>query len=364
MRAGLILLGLTLPLTVTAGDKEKVTPPPPGWIEFSPRDKSFSVWLPDKGGKRSERERTMNVRTMRLKINIIQLEMNGGPTYNAGTVILPLALARKIPNQERIEIFRDAFVKEVTGKIDKEKEITLGPVKGREYQITTGRGPAVLRLFSAGSRIYRLMVIGSKDQVEGKDAETFLNSYKLPTALAAKTNVPQGTALVIPGDTFAFLQTAVKDNRLADVGVRGRLDKESYRDCPAYGGLLIGFQVGAERLVDALRPIYMTKDGEKMGDWIGKPPAKPITIKAKEGYVVGGINLKAGLSIDGLSLKFVKLDKGQLQVTDNYTSDWVGGQGGNRADIDGQGAFFVGVCGNLRRGTPVSVGLITVLQAK
>jgi hypothetical protein len=303
-----------------------------------------------------------------LKVNISQLEMNGGPTFNAGTVRVPPTLLRKIPIQERIEIFRDGFVKEVQGTIEKEKEIKQGRLTGREYLIMTGKSPARLRLFAFGSRIYRVMVLGTKEQVDSKDAETFLNSYQLPAAatVGTKGKLPERTALVIPGDMFAFLQAAVKEKRLAEVGISGfKLDKNHYQDCPVDGGLLIGFQVGLGRLVDALRPIYLTKDGEKMGEWIGKPPVKPITIKAKEGYVVGGINLKAGALIDGLSVNFMKLDKGRLQVTDNYTSDWIGGQGGNRTDIDGKGAFFVGICGRLtREGGPNSLWLITVLQSK
>jgi hypothetical protein len=79
--------------------------------------------------------------------------------------------------------------------------------------------------------------------------------------------------------------------------------------------------------------------------------------------VVGGITLRAGVVIGGLSVDFVKLDKDHLDLIDKYTSDWVGGDVGGKATIGGQGQFFVGVTGHLNDSmSPCSFGLITVLQ--
>src|SRR5207253_867337 len=102
MRTFGVVLALTLfPGVMDGGEQQN---PPEGWKEFSPRDKSFSVWLPDKGGRRSERERTLSVSGMRLKFNLVELQRNDGSTYSASTIIMPLQLTRKIPQQQRIEI--------------------------------------------------------------------------------------------------------------------------------------------------------------------------------------------------------------------------------------------------------------------
>jgi hypothetical protein len=395
MRTVTILMSLAIIPALVPGAEDKDTAPPKGWKDFSPKDKSFSVWLPDKGGRSSERERTLIVRGQRIKFNLIQLEANKGPTYSAASVLLPLQLTRKIPATERIEIFRDVFVEEVKGRIEQEKDIKQGRVSGKEYEIVTGQGVAKLRLYAMGGRVYKAMVFGSKEDVESENAKTFLESYKLPTRAtdpaAAKTSEtkpgdkpeskPAKTkpedklegkaAKLIPGEMFAYLKSSVEEQRLADVDITGfKLAKEEYRDVPTDGGILLGFQVGLGKLatnqfVNAIRPIYRTKSGEKMGKWHGPEPAKPVTVKAKPGYVVGSVTIRTGLGIDGFSLDFVKVEKDHVEKEGGYTSAWIGGQGGNRTTIGGQGYIFVGICGHLNdRGNACSLGLVTVLLAK
>jgi predicted Zn finger-like uncharacterized protein len=177
----------------------------------------------------------------------------------------------------------------------------------------------------------------------------------------------KGGTKVIPGDTYVYIQQCVQDKRLSDVDVRGFQTNRPFREAPALGAILIGFQVGLTKfidndVIDALRPIYLTRNGEVMGQWFGKQPANPITVKAKAGYVVSAINIRTGLLIDGFSLKFARLGQGQLQLDDNYESGWVGGPGGGPDTIGGNGLLFVGVCGSLNDGgAPCALGLITVM---
>src|SRR5262249_31731485 len=123
---------------------------------------------------------------------------------------------------------------------------------------------------------------------------------------------------VFTGDKFEYLKQAVKENHLLDADCGGfKMQREQYREVPESGGLLTGFQVGLGKFVnnttiESFRPIYLTKDGEAMGKWYGAAPARPTSYKAKPGYVVGSINLNAGLLIDGFSMDFVKLDKDHL----------------------------------------------------
>jgi S1-C subfamily serine protease len=175
-------------------------------------------------------------------------------------------------------------------------------------------------------------------------------------------------ALKITGDVFAFVQEAVRDKRLADVDIRGfTLSQNTYRDVCEEGGVLIGFQVGlgkfgANDIVNALRPIFRTKDGEKFGKWQGPAPAAPITVKAKPGYVVSGMAMRTQLAIDGFTLTFAKLGADGLDLKDTYNSEPAGGNGGGPSSIGGNGALFVGAMGHLNRGgSPCSLGLVAVL---
>ena len=174
----------------------------------------------------------------------------------------------------------------------------------------------------------------------------------------------------IPGDMFAYIRQAVADKRTTQIDVKGFTgNKNTYQDACEEGGVLIGFQVGLGKfgknsVIDSFRPIYLTSSGEKMGSWIGKASAQPVTTKAKNGHVVGAIEFRAGLAnADGLSLKFMKLDNGQLQAQDSYDGEWVGGKGGNQSKIGAAGVLAVGICGHLNnQGKPTSLGLVAVVS--
>jgi hypothetical protein len=174
-------------------------------------------------------------------------------------------------------------------------------------------------------------------------------------------------AIKFSGDVHEFAQAAVQENRVADVDIRGFKIGNKYRDVSNEGGILIGLQVGLEKLggkVSALRPIFLTKKGEQFGKWQGKAPANPITVKAKEGYVVSSMLIRTGVAIDGFTVTFAKLGANSLDVNDTYTSDAVGAGRERRkpASIGGKGALFVGItglCGDDK--TPCSLGLVALL---
>jgi hypothetical protein len=172
---------------------------------------------------------------------------------------------------------------------------------------------------------------------------------------------------VIPGDTHAFVRQAVQANNLKTVATGGfNANDKGFRDVPPEGAILIGFEAGLKpflgtQVVNSLRPIYLTKDGEKTGPWCGPRPAQSITMKAKAGYVVSAVNVRTGALLDGFSLEFARLAGGRLQLDDTYESVWVGGEGGGPDRLGGAGALYVGVCGNLtNENEPCNLGLVTL----
>jgi hypothetical protein len=376
MRAFVLLMGLAITIPSRAADEEPK--PPEGWKVFTPKDRAFSVWLPDMGGRQSESERSVIVRGTRIRVNVVKLQLKDGLTLTASSLALPLTLARRIPPQELLESIRDAVVQDARGTIEGEKEIKQGRLSGKEYTIATGKEQIRLRLFALPGRVYQATATGTKDQVQTTEAIAFLDSYKLPAPgtevgvdPVGRDNLAGKAATVIAGDMFGFFQTAVKEKRTADGDLKGfTLTKNVYRDSPDKGGILIGFNVGMRKFLDkdvigALQPIYLTRDGEITGEWIGPKPASATTVKAKSGYVVGGVKIRTGLGIDGFSLTFTKLDKDRLQVKETYQSDWIGLDGGQQTTLGGHGYFFVGVYGHLNDQTnPCSLGLITVLKPK
>lgn len=164
--------------------------PPPGWIEYSAKDRSFSAWLPQKSNRKNEREGTATVSGLRIKFSLVHVEVKS-LTYEASTLLLPARSVRPLSTKEKLEIIREVFLNEIRGKVTEETDIEKDRVKGKEYRIQAGRSLARLRAFARGGRLYRASVFGSKSQVDSKNADTFLESFqpsaKAPDGAASKS---------------------------------------------------------------------------------------------------------------------------------------------------------------------------------
>src|SRR4029077_10735016 len=125
-----------------------------------------------------------------------------------------------------------------------------------------------------------------------------------------------------------------------------------YSEIPAQGGLLIGFDLGVGKFfnietVYALRPIYMTAHGEtsiedhglfrgrrQVGRRVFKTKVlRTVRVVARPGYAVGGVPVRSGLHITGLSLTFMRINGRALDPLQSYDSEWVGDRtgGGERS---------------------------------
>jgi hypothetical protein len=161
--------------------------PPEGWADYAPRDKVFSVWVP-KGGKRTERTATVDVKGLRVRVNLLELQTEGKGRLSARTYLLPRPVAPRpkagkpapFPDPGALtEAVRDGFLKEVKGKVADEKEVKVGDVTGKEYLVKINdKAAARLRVFVMGLFIFEVSIAGTPEQVGGKDADTFLESFK------------------------------------------------------------------------------------------------------------------------------------------------------------------------------------------
>jgi serine/threonine protein kinase len=179
-----------------------------------------------------------------------------------------------------------------------------------------------------------------------------------PRAFAAAPQVPK--------TRFEAIQAAIKAHKYTTTPVLGgAFAKESFEEVPADGWILIGFEVGLEgfgngSIVAYLRPIYLTPGGEKVGETYGVPTRQIVTVKARPGFAVGALNIRAGGLLDGFSVTFMEIGKTSLKKEGAYTSEHIGGMGGNdQGKVDGDGAFVIGICGRtVDRGRPCSLGLV------
>jgi S1-C subfamily serine protease len=339
--------------------------PPPGWKEYSPKNRSFVVWLPERGGGQSERDHAMTSRGLRMMFNTLQYTPPGGPGYEAATVTLSALTARKLPPGQLADTFRDAYIEGTKGKVEDEKPIQQGRLAGKEFLIQTGTGRSRLRIFTLGSRIYLASVVGSPEQVEAAEATTFLDSFRLPDRPTAPDVAgPTPPAAGRPGPARPGQFNALTGETEI---MGGTFDKQFKDEAPA-GGLLIGFEVGLGKFVNndvirAIRPIFRTAAGkETRGKQHGTRADRVVTVKAKSGYAVGGLIAKAGLTVDGFSITYMAVGANGLDASQTYSSDWIGGKGGGlETQLGGTGAAVIGILGKENQRDCTGLGLL--LQA-
>ncbi|MSQ94071.1 MAG: hypothetical protein EXR98_05885 [Gemmataceae bacterium] len=147
--------------------------------------------------------------------------------------------------------------------------------------------------------------------------------------------------------------------------ILGAANNQTFRDEAPAGGRLIGFELGLSEafnvdMVRAVQPIYGTPNGEVAGRRFGADFTKPVLVKAKPGYAVGALNVKAGLIINGFSVTFMRVKGDGLDPTDSYSTQWIGDKTGGNGPIllAGDGATIVGVIGRHNARECTGIGLL------
>lgn len=175
------------------------------------------------------------------------------------------------------------------------------------------------------------------------------------------------------GTLFTAIRAGIKEKQTQTSPIYGggKTFKVPFQEVPA-AAVLIGFHYTLRKgtsgndLIDVLQPIYLTREGEKLGQLYGRvaPGTQLTTVKAGPGYAVGAMTLRTGLVIDGFSLTFMKLSRKGLQKDDSYKSENIGGKGGIEHVIAGDGSLIVGILGRKNpKGWAGGLGLV-LLPAK
>jgi S1-C subfamily serine protease len=323
--------------------------PPAGWKEYSPRDKAFVVWVPEKPQRQADQQRTSVVKGQRLRVDSLIGKTSAGLVYQAESIVLPLAFAKAARN-EMHDLFRDAIVSESKGRVKDSVEVQMGNLTGTEYTIDAGSSVTRARIFVIGARVHIVQVTGTAEQVAGTEGDTILSSFHLPAPSVAKG----------PNEGPLPKEVGV-GKELTFVG--GRLDP-AFKDVGPQGALLVGLEVVIgkpirDELIQSLRPIYRVGDKESFGTQFGTDTKNAVTIKAKPGYAIGALSAKARNVCDGFSVTFMKVVDGKLDPKDSYESDWIGWNGTFRVTkVGGDGTPAVGVAvkvGAIPRGNPKDV---------
>jgi hypothetical protein len=191
----------------------------------------------------------------------------------------------------------------------------------------------------------------------------------LPAVLALSASLLAAEEQAV---TFAAVKDAVAANRLQKSTTIGKGGRDTFSETTGQPSVLIGFEFGLGKnfkteVIYALRAIYLTADGPRLGPAHGvmsktdrsSKVTRTVTVQAKAGYAVGGITGRAPRFLNGVSLRFQRIDGTKLDGGDSYQSEWVGDRtGGSEVSIDTQGLLPVGIHGKTGAVECMSLGLI------
>jgi hypothetical protein len=148
------------------------------WKEYSSNEGKYSVLMP---GTPTNQTRNMNTPTGSITLYASALENNDTGyvvTYND----IPESLSQVLTPELLLQSIRKSAVSNVQGKLVDDQPITLASkYPGREIQVEIQDGKRVFRnrMYIVGNRLYQVVFAGTKDEIFSKDANKFLDSFKI-----------------------------------------------------------------------------------------------------------------------------------------------------------------------------------------
>jgi S1-C subfamily serine protease len=348
--------GLSLAAVVVGG------PPPSGWKEYAPLDRTFTAWVPSKPTSQSDNSRTRAVNGKLLTVNAVTGESASGLTYEAQSVLLLGAFGRA-PKRELAELFRDLIAKDLEGKVTDTQEVDVGALPGIESVIVSGKTTTRLRVFAAATGVYIASVSGSADLAASKEATTFLAAFR--PAEAGFPGFGGGMGGGIGGPSVGGPGVVAPAPKADGPPIYGGFNDPVFTDVAPEGGLLIGLEVGTapafgRNMTRAVRPIYRVNKNTVFGDQQGTQLDDVVSLKAKDGYAVGAVSVMHGLGFDGIKVTFMKVVDGtKLDPKDCYDSEYVGSDEKKAlTKIGGDGTPVVGITGKANDKDLTGFGLL------
>ena len=199
---------------VVAGEDEKIpdnptppTPPSPpnppsptptpsvvasGTNLYEPNSHRFTIAIP-KGKKTESSSRTIAIPVPPGKMPakgmparpVLSVEfsttlMSDGTRFTAASLGLPAAFLREVPEEHRLELYRDAFLKGANGQIVSETEIRQGKFAGREYLVDLPTGQLRMQLLMlGGAGCYAMVETNAIERLAMRDVDEFFDSFKI-----------------------------------------------------------------------------------------------------------------------------------------------------------------------------------------
>lgn len=143
---------------------------------------------------------------------------------------------------------------------------------------------------------------------------------------------PNPAAIAAQGRYYAALADGIKGSNLRKTESVGTPTGHDFTDTRPEGGFIIGFDFWKANykkttVVNGVRPIYLTQTGKVRGNAYGHSEGDPITIEARDGFAVAGLETKAAERMDQVRVIFMRYNVALdgFNSADSYKSDWIGG---------------------------------------
>ncbi len=146
------------------------------WMEFVSKEGRFKVLMPGTP-KQDKIDTESDFGKGVLHMNVAQ---TGKTMFGANYCDFPAEI-KKAPLKKVFDSSRDGAVANMEGKLASEKDIKFGQYPGREIQIEVagGKGLFRARVYLVEQRLYQVVIFGTPDEAGSKEADKFLDSFKL-----------------------------------------------------------------------------------------------------------------------------------------------------------------------------------------
>ncbi len=165
-----LLLGMVLLLTLSACGGG-------GWKEHRSNEGGFAVSTP---GEMTRRTDVLTTPVGPLpSVGYIYSSSDRRTSYGVDYADYPANVARGIDPERLLDAVADELVRKVQGRQLQRGGLAIERNPGREMTVAAPGGFVRARIFLVGQRQYQVVAVTPDERTGAKDAEKFLNSFKL-----------------------------------------------------------------------------------------------------------------------------------------------------------------------------------------
>jgi len=170
MRLPFVVLLVTVMAASARGDDL------PEWKEFVAKEGQFKVSMPG-----TPRQKKLDTESDFGKGVLYMNVVEAGKTMYAANYCDFPAEVKKATLKQVYDSSRDGAVANMDGKLSSEKDFKLGKHPGREIRIDVAEGKRLfrVRVYLVDQRLYQVVVFGTPEAATSKEADKFLDSFKL-----------------------------------------------------------------------------------------------------------------------------------------------------------------------------------------